>query len=183
MAYRDHYFMDYEKVENIKGIKDVIEKLKTVGVEVNSIDMNIAEAIFKLIPKTVRRTVKDMDGYDAYPVEAYVYVPELDSLIRSFPNAARLLASLGHDNYSFVLPNGEERSTVGMGSEYSIIHDAAQAVLTYMYESNRIYKNEQEYENAKRAKEDADFRRRFGDGSDYNYEYNYNYNEAGTSRR
>lgn len=183
MAYRDHYFMDYEKVENIKGIKDVIEKLKTVGVEVSSVDLSIAEAIFKLIPKTVRRTVKDMDGYDAYPVEAYVYVPELDSLIHSFPNAARLLASLDYDNYSFVLPNGEERSTVGMGSEYSIIYDTAQAVITYMYEGNKIYKTEEAYENANRAKQEADFRRRIGDGGGIDYNYNYNYNEAGTSRR
>lgn len=47
--------MYYKKIENVKNLSKNIEKLKEKGIDVSSLDINIASAIFELAPETIRR--------------------------------------------------------------------------------------------------------------------------------
>lgn len=69
----------------------IIDNLKTRGINVSEIDLQIASVISSFVEKTAIKRHKDYDGYTVDEIVGFVRNYQVQSLISSFPAAALYL--------------------------------------------------------------------------------------------
>lgn len=172
-------------LKDIVGLEVLIGDLRKRNVVVSDLDLSVADVLFKLTSKTVKRGYEDQDGIEVRPVEGFIFNEQVAALLKGFPNAGILLGNLARNkNYGFVQENGEVWRT-GMMGDIDPIMEARDMVEAYAgNKSNgvRLFASEQAYDNYKRAERDAAWNRRYGGASGQLQEMLYNYNQTPSQR-
>ena len=172
-------------VKDIVGLDDLIGDLRKKNVVVSDLDLSVADVLFKLTSKTVKRGYEDQDGIVVRPVEGFIFNEQVAALLKGFPNAGILLGKLDRSkNYGFVQENGEVWRT-GMMGDIDPIEEARDMVTAYAGSDPngvRLFASEQAYDNHKRAERDAAWNRRYGGASGQLQEMLYNYNQPSSQR-
>lgn len=171
-------------LKDIVGLDDLIGDLRKRNVVVSDLDLSVADVLFKLTSKTVKRGYEDQDGIEVRPVEGFIFNEQAAALLKGFPNAGMLLGKLdGKKNYGFVQENGEVWRT-GMMGDIDPIMEARDMVEAYAGKPNapRLFASEEAYDNHKRAERDAAWNRRYGGASGQLQEMLYNYNQTPSQR-
>ena len=180
-------------VRDIVGIQNNISELKAKGVLISDVDVSIADALFSITQRSVKRVYEDMDGLSVASTDGFIYDAQAAQLMKSFPNAVLLLGTLDRKkNYGFVKPDGSVYRT-GMMGDIDPVIEAREMMTAYAGKKHtgpQLYTSEQAYQ----AFKDGRSRKAFDDrmsamyGSHYGevqemFEYNYNHVSTGNGER
>ena len=171
---------------DIVGLDMIISNLRQKGIELTTEDIIIAGVIFSLYDKTAITSRDDKDGLSMDNLEGFIYNEKIDSLIKSFPNAAKLLSSLDRKwNFGFRESDGNIYRTGVMGSRDPIteVKELAEAYTNNGYikldmgrgdtkDKKMLYSSKEEYEKSKKGLSDM-----FTSSGEINYNHNYNTNK------
>ena len=175
-----------KSIRDIVGIRDNISELAKAKVYVSEIDLCIADALFNLTARCVKRDYRDLDGIYDYYTDGFIYSKDVASLVKTFPNAVRLLGSLNRErNYGFVLPNGEVERT-GMMGEADPIMEAQEMMVAYSgkkHDGPQLFASEDAYasfcdKRSRKAYEDR-IRQYDNPTGELNQLFEYNYVTTG----
>lgn len=129
----------------------IIDNLKTKGINVSEIDLQIASVISSFVEKTAIKLKKDYDGYEVDEIVGFVRNSQVQSLISSFPAAALYLFNT----------EGPEEQMVEAYMRKGYVHKIAR------YFDDEPYKIKMLYD----SKEDFNIERKKYESTEYGSEY------------
>lgn len=129
----------------------IIDNLKTRGINVSEIDLQIASVISSFVEKTAIKMKKDYDGYLVEEIVGFVRNYQVQSLISSFPGAALYLFNT----------EGPTERMVEAYMRNGYVHEIAR------YLDDEPYKEKMLYD----SKEDFDIERKKYETTEYGREY------------
>lgn len=130
----------------------IIDSLRTKGINVSEIDLQIASVISSFVEKTAIKIYKDYDGYGVDKIVGFVRDSQVQSLISTFPAAALYLFNT----------EGPEEKMVEAYMRKGYVHKIQRS-----YFNNEAYKEKMLYD----SKEDFDIERKNFERAGYGREY------------
>lgn len=138
---------------DIVGLDKVKGKCESEGITITPVDESIAEAIYNLTEKNVRKYREDSSGVTVEKPIAYIRDSQVEQLIKSFPNAAAYIYAMNRDdNFGFEDKTNGTVYRTGVMGEYDPIAATRGMVAAYVgtkYERGHLFdtlEQEQEWE-------------------------------------